>query len=726
MKKIALISMLAGCCAGYALAQDSVSNLGSGLPGDALDPYSTDTQCASYTVELSPFKGSLGTSFMIAPILKSSKTSTTYFSSQTSAFSLSHTLVEAPFASSSYATWASPGEGVNPTNNAAPAYISAPTGNSLQFAAILSEFGDSFNGVAGAVANIDPTDPNTLYVTRIQAVTNGFSSAENRSQLGIGAVNAQADMLFRADDYGATGPNLISGNNVFQVNLLDRDCSVVNVVDAAGLSDAAAGNQLVTNSSAVHNTMNISPSNVTDGWKYLGSNFNTQYVYGDPNGVVSTGAHLTGSDQRGAVAYMTKSGSCFGGPGGTAAMLSKGPSGETDQIDVWGVELDGSVTADSTFGMLLPTSMVDHCDPSHVFADDTFSPSLTGLLGVFDGYHGTNAFRGGTSLVALQKDPFATNDRLLAAATVYAADDSTWPLNLLTVARTTCVDGVPSTEWGVVAYTALSESQLDTGKTIYNADGVAIGAMEFLFNVTGGTPFGPSISAPAFDAAGNVWFVSAVRLTHYKDGTPREFTDYDSALIRAIYDADNFCYKLELVMELGEVFNSRGTGLKYNLQFMGIANNGGGLSSSSMFSTAAAEQGYLGKTPSPLLPASASNWLGGFVIGVEYAYDVDADNDFDDPTSSGGDANSLDESYNGLLYITADPEFTCGDINCDGSVDAFDIDPFIKALLNPVQYATDYPNCNRATADINGSGNVDAFDIDPFVGAVLGGAGCAW
>jgi hypothetical protein len=61
-----------------------------------------------------------------------------------------------------------------------------------------------------------------------------------------------------------------------------------------------------------------------------------------------------------------------------------------------------------------------------------------------------------------------------------------------------------------------------------------------------------------------------------------------------------------------------------------------------------------------------------------------------------------------------------GDLNCDGVLDAFDIEPFILALLDPVGYAAAYPDCDRDLADINGDGVVDAFDIEPFVALLVG------
>ena len=62
-----------------------------------------------------------------------------------------------------------------------------------------------------------------------------------------------------------------------------------------------------------------------------------------------------------------------------------------------------------------------------------------------------------------------------------------------------------------------------------------------------------------------------------------------------------------------------------------------------------------------------------------------------------------------------------GDLNCDGILDAFDIDPFVLALTSPQAYQLAFPDCNIMNADINGDGEIDAFDIDPFVELLTGG-----
>jgi hypothetical protein len=56
-----------------------------------------------------------------------------------------------------------------------------------------------------------------------------------------------------------------------------------------------------------------------------------------------------------------------------------------------------------------------------------------------------------------------------------------------------------------------------------------------------------------------------------------------------------------------------------------------------------------------------------------------------------------------------------GDLNCDGAVDVFDIQPFVLALRLPDQYEVEFAECFIEAADCNGDGLVNVFDIDPFV-----------
>ncbi|MBL8879998.1 MAG: right-handed parallel beta-helix repeat-containing protein, partial [Phycisphaerales bacterium] len=67
------------------------------------------------------------------------------------------------------------------------------------------------------------------------------------------------------------------------------------------------------------------------------------------------------------------------------------------------------------------------------------------------------------------------------------------------------------------------------------------------------------------------------------------------------------------------------------------------------------------------------------------------------------------------------PSGLIGDMNCDGAVNNFDIDPFVLALTDVAAYALQYPTCTPLNGDTNHDGVLNNFDIDPFVTLLTGG-----
>jgi hypothetical protein len=61
------------------------------------------------------------------------------------------------------------------------------------------------------------------------------------------------------------------------------------------------------------------------------------------------------------------------------------------------------------------------------------------------------------------------------------------------------------------------------------------------------------------------------------------------------------------------------------------------------------------------------------------------------------------------------PATPAGDANCDGSIDAFDIDAFALALTNPAAWQAQYTCGYLCANDCDADGAVNAFDIDRFV-----------
>lgn len=64
--------------------------------------------------------------------------------------------------------------------------------------------------------------------------------------------------------------------------------------------------------------------------------------------------------------------------------------------------------------------------------------------------------------------------------------------------------------------------------------------------------------------------------------------------------------------------------------------------------------------------------------------------------------------------------FEVGDLNCDGNINPHDVEAFALALVNPGVYDQTHPHCDPMLADVNGDGAVDSFDVDPFIHLLQG------
>ena len=84
----------------------------------------------------------------------------------------------------------------------------------------------------------------------------------------------------------------------------------------------------------------------------------------------------------------------------------------------------------------------------------------------------------------------------------------------------------------------------------------------------------------------------------------------------------------------------------------------------------------------------------------------------DDCTAAGGAVWRPD------VACEPNPCFQRADLNCDGAVNVFDIDPFVLALTSGPgfeAYFAEFQGCDPLLADVNCDGAVNVFDIDPFV-----------
>ena len=72
----------------------------------------------------------------------------------------------------------------------------------------------------------------------------------------------------------------------------------------------------------------------------------------------------------------------------------------------------------------------------------------------------------------------------------------------------------------------------------------------------------------------------------------------------------------------------------------------------------------------------------------------------------------------GATQSTSSGGYSIGDLNCDGSINSLDIDPFVLATTSAPSfddYYAEYPDCDAMLADCNEDGSVNSLDVDPFV-----------
>lgn len=123
----------------------------------------------------------------------------------------------------------------------------------------------------------------------------------------------------------------------------------------------------------------------------------------------------------------------------------------------------------------------------------------------------------------------------------------------------------------------------------------------------------------------------------------------------------------------------------------------------------------------PYLTSYFEDWTPQFIASAQYngAAFVEWQVDGQFETSSVSlVVDALEDKVITAIYAT---QYALGDVNCDGVVNSFDIDPFVLALLDPDGYAASFPNCDINLADANGDTFINSFDIDPFVALILSG-----
>ncbi|MBI1851915.1 MAG: HYR domain-containing protein, partial [Planctomycetes bacterium] len=665
-----------------ALAQDSVA-LHPGLPGDAVSAYNTTEQLNNYVVDLDNFSTSWNTLFGIAPLIKTSADSaspaTSFNLSISSQGISSGMLSDVPFPFTNYSSWTGQGFGINDdlTLNNPGAPINTMGLLSNQFGLGFVEFNTNSQNPIGSLVNYTKNNPARLYVSRITAAINATNGTCKTASPGNGAIDANGNFHFRADGNAGVACGALlpfAANNLFRVRLLSRNFSAVNVLSNSGPSDAAATDWLLVNNLTTFSVPNIIPQSLAGRPILVGLNFSTTTPY-DREAVAGTATSentaLCGGvvATRGNLGYTRSNFAPLGSTLGLGALQAQITSGTTDTIQVLGLGANGAVTG---------------CLPLRLPASNAISDPCTGFLpsgagagqNQLIGNNGSVSFNGNAT-VAVGVDQAG---RLLAASTVQfpttaAANNS---LQYIAVARRTPA-GV--TSWTIAAY-SLPTLAATRGKPILDGPGGnVIGYLTKLGNVITGS-VGPSISAPAIDAVGNVWFIGAV------EDVRGPTSDFKLGLIRAVYDPVAFCYNLELVLKVGQTFlgHDSTTRYKINSLFLNAGTTTNTMTPGTVWGGNVSQAAHLNLDPLTV-PISSPASLGGFEIGADIIYDVNGDGNY---VTLATDPNTPDQQYKTILYIGSPTALASND-ECGSATSLPASGPFPVIQTQDTTFSTSNP-----------------------------------
>ncbi len=721
MKTMQILGILAAAgVATSAAAQDSVSNNNA---GDAIDPYDATRQVTKFTVDLTSITSAKGAEFGVAPLLKAGRSSdpagTGFFSIRLSGQSISRHIESNVLATGTYNTWNTAGQGVGP-NNSTPGTVNLP-GSGLQSLAVgFNEFepnvsNNSDNLYAGLVT-FDPANRNRLYVDRIIAATNAPNGATaGTASFAMGSIDTRLNLISRADGFNVTSPDELVNQNIFRINADLRSNGTVNNIDRFSAGDAAATERVFDGNVGGFTTDTLSVSGgipeIDGGSSTFGPTFGAELAVNDHS--AGTMAHFTPtfsgfatnvSNHRGSITYNPDD--ALGGVG-LAAQIQRDDTGNTVYLGVFGVNATG--VPQQVANLQAPLSIDDPVDEYNFMAPGTEIP-----FGEFRHYRSQMAFSGpigaasagsdaaGNVLVAGVFDVACNNCTASGFPVTYGNGGANAPVNAIAVARFNPNAQTPSStiQWSSAAWV-----NFDTGfgKPVRDASGTEIGFLVPLNAFPGLT--GPSISAPAIDAAGNLYFTSPF-VDFGPDGqVGTGDDDIDTGLFRAVYDASTFGYELDLILQTGDVIASQGTGLNYNIGLIRVA-DADSTDSSAFFGQSATYDGYPGSSPSST--DDADN-LGALVAAVNITYDVNGDGSFDFGVGTG------DEDYSTLFYVSplgdGNPITDC---NGNGVDDAIDISSGTSADIN-ADGIPDECQLTRLCADTNADGFVTPADFNAWI-----------
>ena len=117
-------------------------------------------------------------------------------------------------------------------------------------------------------------------------------------------------------------------------------------------------------------------------------------------------------------------------------------------------------------------------------------------------------------------------------------------------------------------------------------------------------------------------------------------------------------------------------------------------------------------------PSASTIWRTDSQWGTVTATGLEASTDYTFAVKA-RNQESVETAFGpGATQSTSSGGYSLGDLNCDGSINSLDIDPFVLAMTSAPSfddYYAQHPDCDAMLADCNEDGSVNSLDVDPFV-----------
>ncbi len=656
--RVLAMLLVAGALGSVASAQDSVSTT-NGLPGDAPSAYTTgasQTQVLNYIIDTTTKTTSWGNSYRLAPLVKSSaSTSSGFFNHLIASQGVSNRFT--PVGSlprASYRFWSTQGGGVNPARNNLGITTFTNIVQGHTFGVSFLEFaggpntvfgdGDDENNIVGVLASFDPNNPGRVYASRTVVATNrtnGTAGTFSNSSFGLGGIDEAGNVAFYADGLSTNlGDDAITNKRYYRVGSATRSTALINSIRGTATGDPTRTSLLLSTTTAL-TTPTLISSAIAGRPVVLGLDFaNVEQIEQSAGSMTGISTHLSaGASLRGPMTFIARPFVLVSNgltDAGTGIALSRLTSEtKTRSISIWGINTSG--TTDTAARFVLPIIGTELVDPI-----DGFNPSnVYGSLGnqEFMNYQSQVCFRGPSGPVA--GTVLSNNSMLLAAGVAATGGGATTPQSMDNYIAVATIDPAGNATWSIAAHTGGPTGSAGlTAKQILGPSGTPIGSLARYSEVFPGSTSGPSISPPAMDRLGNLYFLSTITLF----GTPNTFS---TGLIRANRNSTGG-YQLELITQVGDVLAGVNSTRNYQIQFMGIA-DADSVDSGAVWPSSIVQDFNASVTNPDGLAYGSPRSLGAMVFRAKVVYDMNNDGQFIDPTQP--TSASPDQAYNVLMVM---------------------------------------------------------------------------